>query len=206
MQSIQAIRNSRSRSRREKAMSDPIFKDEALITATVASLKKWQSVSIETLSEQCGFCDLIVKYEKEILQDQDEYSMCPYCPVTVICYENLDFWSEIEQNPRKSFNPGKSKYQQRRIQKNIDWLKDYLMKLRAKTITVQCRMCEAGKYDSLDSLKEHLEKEHELTEDDLIQYGEHFSDDVLILIYKEKRAKLSDEAREICAKSLGLKE
>lgn len=67
-------------------------------------------------------------------------------------------------------------------------------------------MCEAGEYNSLDSLKEHLKKEHELTRDDLIQYGEHFSYDIEMLIYLEKRSALSDEAREICAKALGLKE
>ena len=111
-------------------MSDPIFTNEKLITATVSSLEKWENISIETLDEQCGFCDLVAKYEKEILQDQNEYSMCPNCPVKVICNENLDFWSEINQNPRKSFNPGKFKYQQRRIQKNIDWLNDYLKELQ----------------------------------------------------------------------------
>lgn len=65
-------------------------------------------------------------------------------------------------------------------------------------MSVQCRMCEAGKYDSLDSLKDHLVQEHQLTEDDLIQYGEHFSYDIELLIYKE--------ARERCAKALGLRE
>lgn len=113
-------------------MSDPIFENEELIIATVASLKKWEKVSNgkDIAEEQCGFCDLIAKYEKEKLQDQDDYPICPECPVKVICNENLDFWSEINQNPQKSFNPGKFKYQQSRIQKNIDWLTDYLKELQ----------------------------------------------------------------------------
>jgi len=66
-------------------------------------------------------------------------------------------------------------------------------------------MCEAGEYDSLDSLQEHLKGVHKLTRDDLIQYGGDFSYDIELLIYKEKRAKLSDEARERCKKALGLR-
>ena len=186
-------------------MSQPEFTKDELIIATVASLKKWKNVSKgkDHYSDQCGFCTLILKYEHK-LRPEEPY--CFVCPAQAICNENTDFWNEIEINPRKSFNPGKYKYQQRRIQKNIDWLKDYLMKSRAKTITIQCRMCDVGEYNSLDDLKDHLEKEHELTEDDLIQYGEQFSDDIELLIYKEKRAKLSDEARERCAKELGLGE
>lgn len=72
-------------------------------------------------------------------------------------------------------------------------------------MSVQCRMCEAGEYDSLDSLQEHLKGVHGLTRDDLIQYGGDFSYDIELLIYKEKRSALSDEARERCAKELGLK-
>ena len=172
------------------------FTTNELIIATITSLKKWKNISIETLTEKCGFC---------YLSPDDSYCSEGICPAHDICEENSKFWFKIHINPRKSFNPGKYKYQQRRIQKNIDWLKDYLMKLRAKILTIQCRMCEAGEYNSLDDLKDHLEKEHKLTEDDLIQYGGDFSDDIELLIYKEKRSVLSDEARERCAGALGLK-
>ena len=170
------------------AMSKLVFTDKELITATVASLKKWENVSKgkEYYGEECGFCTLILEYEAK---SQTEVELCYKCPVRDICTENTVFWSEINYNPRKRIDPIKFKYQQRRIQKNIDWLKDYLMKVRARTITVQCQMCEAGEYKSLDSLKEHLEKEHKLTEDDLIQYGSDFSDDIELLIDKEKRTR-----------------
>jgi len=110
-------------------MSDPIFKNEELIIATVASLKKWENISKGKgyHSEECGFCTLILKYERKLRPDK---SLCFDCPVHSICHENLDFWLEIDNNPRKSFNPGKFKYQQRRVQKNIDWLNDYLKELQ----------------------------------------------------------------------------
>ena len=73
-------------------------------------------------------------------------------------------------------------------------------------MSVQCRMCEAGEYNSLDELQTHLKIQHKLTRDDLIQYGGDFSYDIELLIYKEKREALSDEARESCAKALGLRE
>ena len=105
-------------------MSKLVFTDEELIIATVASLKKWKSVSIETVREPCGFCYLIKEYEVRLRKAEGPF--CEECPATDICSENTIFWLEIDPNPRKSFNPGKFKYQQRRIQKNIDWLNDYL--------------------------------------------------------------------------------
>ena len=178
-------------------MSKLVFTDKELITATVASLKKWESVSkgIANPEGNCGFCTLTIKYARKLKKDP----LCHECVARDICTENTVFWSEIENNPRKSFNPVKFKYQQRRIQKNIDWLKDYLMKLRAKTINVQCRMCEAGEYKSLEDLEFHLSEFHKLTPDELETYGFDFDGDIKILIYKEKRSRLSDEARERCA-------
>ena len=110
-------------------MSQPEFKTAELIIATVASLEKWTTISIETLTEQCGFCYLMAEYETKL---HFEYSFCEenICPAHDICQENVVFWDEININPRKSFNPGKFKYQQRRIQKNIDWLNDYLKELQ----------------------------------------------------------------------------
>lgn len=110
-------------------MSQPEFKTDELIVATVTSLEKWTTISLGTLDKRCGFCDLIRQYEKD-LRPHDPF--CIICPAHDICDENLDFWHEIGVNPRKRFNPGKYKYQRKRIQKNIDWLKDYLMKLRAR--------------------------------------------------------------------------
>jgi len=108
-------------------MSQPKFKTDELIVATVASLERWKNISLETLTEQCGFCDLILRYEQELAP---EFSFCDICPPHDICDENLDFWLEINTNPRKSFNPVKFKYQQRRIQKNIAWLNDYLKEIQ----------------------------------------------------------------------------
>jgi len=110
-------------------MSQPKFKTDELIVATVASLERWKNITVETLTERCGFCYLMVEYEAKL---RPVFSFCinNICPAQDICNENLDFWSEINQNPRKSFNPGKYKYQQRRIQKNIDWLNDYLKELQ----------------------------------------------------------------------------
>ena len=102
-------------------MSEPKFTNEELIIATVASLKKWENVSKDTNSEEtCGFCILITV----------KGFSCILCPAEDICVENTEFWNEISINPRKRFNPGKYKYQQRRIQKNIDWLNDYLKELQ----------------------------------------------------------------------------
>ena len=103
------------------AMSQPEFKTAELISATVASLEKWKNISIETIHEKCGFCDL---------RPGDVHCIESICPAQDICKENSKFWYEINSNPRKSFNPGKYKYQQRRIQKNIDWLNDYLKELK----------------------------------------------------------------------------
>lgn len=73
-------------------------------------------------------------------------------------------------------------------------------------MSVPCRMCEAGEYKSLEELETHLKIQHKLTKDDLEQYGSDFDGDIEILIYLEKRSALSDEARERCAKALGLRE
>jgi len=55
-------------------------------------------------------------------------------------------------------------------------------------MSVQCRMCESGEYDSLESLREHLEQVHELDQGECEQYAGDFSHDIDLLIYKEKRS------------------
>ena len=54
-------------------------------------------------------------------------------------------------------------------------------------MSVQCRMCEAGEYKSLEELQNHLKIQHKLTRDDLIQYGGDFSYDIELLIYARAR-------------------
>ena len=69
---------------------------------------------------------------------------------------------------------------------------------------VQCRICESGEYDSLESLREHLEQVHELDQSECEQYAGDFSHDIDVLIHKRKRLTLEKEARKVRAKRLGL--
>lgn len=119
-----------------KLKNGKIITVDELIKAAEASLKKWkQIIENENYGEKCGFCLLMIEKEISIFpQDELEIpddSCIHQCPADKICTENLDFWEEISINILKSLNPNKFKYQAKRIQKNIDWLKEYLKELRA---------------------------------------------------------------------------
>ena len=118
-------------------MNRPEFKTEELITAAEASLKKWSYPKLTQLgtSNKCGFCNLMISKKVHVSMSSEQgypaKSSCfEPCPVGIICHTNIVFWDEIYSNDRKDFNPDKYKYQKRRIQKNIDWLNDYLKELQ----------------------------------------------------------------------------
>ena len=115
-------------------MSQPKFKTDELIIATVASLEKWKKIKEWETNSKCGFCKLIASKGIRVSMSSEpgypELAICfKPCPVGKICYANVKFWDDILLNDRRKFNPGKYKYQQRRIQKNIDWLNEYLKEL-----------------------------------------------------------------------------
>lgn len=113
-----------------------IITAEELIIASVSSLKKWENVIEKgNYGEKCGFCHLLLEKNISIIpldltDEIPEHSCIHQCPAGKICNENITFWSEIDMNPKKQIAPIEFKYQAKRIQKNIDWIKAYLKEIQ----------------------------------------------------------------------------